>query len=207
MDKFSVVFWILFGVYSLIHIIICYFEKETLRKITKCFILPLLIMYIAVEHCDKPFVYLAAIFGFLGDLLLIFKKKKIAFMVGAASFALGHIFYILQMYTEYAHFEYWHLIIFGLIILLLLIIGEQLFRQKMKDWTPVGVCYFSFLLSCLFVAGLTREKLIIIGVFIFVVSDTIITIVNFINTGIKRKEVYVMSTYILAQAILLFALN
>ena len=206
MDKFSVIFWILFAIYSLVHILICYLEKEKLRKITKCFILPFLIMYIAIEGCDKPFVYLAAIFGFLGDLLLIFKKHKIIFMIGAASFALGHIFYILQMYTLYVGFEYWHLFIFGIIVLLLSIIGYHLFSKKMKEWTPVGVCYFSFLLSSLFVAALTREKLIIIGVFIFVVSDTILTIVNFINTNIKKKEVYVMSTYILAQAILLYAL-
>jgi len=206
MEKFAPYFWILFSIFSFVHLIFCFQENEKARKISKCFIMPLLITYLVMMSCNKINIYLGAIFGFLGDVFIIFKKNKVFFILGAVFFMLGHVFYILEMYTILGGFEYWHIFIFGLIFFVLFIIGKNLVYPKVGKLCYVGIVYFTFLSSMLFVAIFTRDPLIIIATFTFIVSDVILSFVNFFKKDVNKKELYVMSTYILAQTLMILAL-
>jgi len=72
MGEYTVYFWILFSVFSLVHVYFCFMENEKARKISKCFIVPLLIFYMIMIKSEKVLVYLGATFGFIGDVLIIF---------------------------------------------------------------------------------------------------------------------------------------
>lgn len=207
MEKFIPYFWILFGVFTIVHMVFCFFLMEKARKISKCFIMPLLIFYMIMIKSENILVYLGAICGFLGDVLIIFKKKHILwFVIGTAMFLLGHGFYVAQMYINMGGFQAWHLIAYGIIFLLLCILGYNVIYPKVGKLVIVGIVYFTFLISAVFVAITSGNKLAIFGTFMFMISDVILSFTNFFKENVKRKELYVMSTYILAQLLMILAL-
>ena len=87
-------YWIFFTVYCIGHLVTCYFEKELPRKITKVFIIPLLIVGLLLSKTYNLFLFIGLTLGWVGDILLLFNTKKRYFVIGGISFMLGHIAYI-----------------------------------------------------------------------------------------------------------------
>jgi len=87
------IFLIIFGFVSVFHIVFIIQKKERLRQISKCFIIPfLLAAYIAGGGTKFLLPIPGLVLGWIGDVLLIKIQKRIYFMLGLASFLLGHIF-------------------------------------------------------------------------------------------------------------------
>lgn len=87
------VFFVIYAVIGVVHILTMILEKDLLRGITKTLIIPpLAAAYIAAKGFDLPIA--ALVFGWLGDILLLNHGKKKYLILGLVSFLLGHLCYI-----------------------------------------------------------------------------------------------------------------
>jgi len=88
---------ICFGIYCVIGIVnlaSAFFFKEGVRKISKCCLMPALLVFylLGTERILFP-VIAALVFSWAGDVLLINKDKPAFFRLGLAAFLVSHIFY------------------------------------------------------------------------------------------------------------------
>lgn len=94
---------IFFGIYCVIAVVNlagAFFFKESLRKITKCCLMPaLLVFYLLGAERILFLVVAALVFSWAGDILLINKDKPAFFRLGLAAFLVSHVFYIIAFLT------------------------------------------------------------------------------------------------------------
>ena len=92
-----------FGIYcvtGIVNLVSAFFFKEGLRKISKCCLMPaLLIFYLLGVERILFLVIAALVFSWAGDIFLINKDKQIFFKSGLAAFLVSHIFYIIAFLT------------------------------------------------------------------------------------------------------------
>ena len=127
-----IVFSSLLFISIVVELVLAFMEKERLRKIFKIF--PLLFLSIVAIYLvpEYPLLYVASLLGCLGDLLIIFEKRKIFFYLGGISFFVGHILYLLLMLdlSDVTYNWYHYLIIIislvGLFFVLFAITKNQL---------------------------------------------------------------------------------
>jgi len=218
MDKpLSIVLISIFATFSIIHLIFAFFEMEKLRKITKPLIfLPLLGLSFVIDPSFHIFL-LGLIFGIIGDVFLIFKDNKKIFTIGAFFFFFGHLLYGVQILALYPlKNEWWFYLIMALALVVLVIFLPMPFVKKIKPYAKglsrLLLMYFSTLLFLLLISiGLiifTPYKLCgvftAIGFLLFATSDTILSYSIF-KQDFKRKDFYIMLTYILAQTSIVLA--
>ncbi|MFA6755244.1 MAG: lysoplasmalogenase [Bacilli bacterium] len=204
---------ILFIIFFLIEVFFGFIEDETKRKRFK--IIPLLIASITIIIIapNYPLIYMGAIFGLIGDALLIKEEKKIFFLLGTLSFFLGHICYLIAIILETNfNFVWWYIFI---------IIGSCFFvdlglfplLRKFSDKTTCicgGIYIFTLLMNL--VTGITFSVLyspfyilFSLGYALFMISDSMVMTKNFIKQ-FKRDDFYIMITYLLAQILLISGL-
>jgi hypothetical protein len=219
----GVFFYLFFGLSifaSLLNILFAYLEKEKLRRASKpfCLLFISLALILAVPH--EPLIYAGALLGLAGDIILIFKEKKICVGAGSLVFLFGHICYIAEivkiiysrgLLASLAHpWVYWLLGVVG--FMLLMIWPMYRLTKHSKVFTLIGIFYSTILLSvgasaivgiCL---GLERYFfLIVVGDVFFVASDSTLAYTIFIE-NIKRKDYYIMLTYLLGEYFILSGL-
>jgi uncharacterized membrane protein YhhN len=205
------IFFVVFGIVSLIHIVFIILRKETLRRVSKMLIIPpLLGAYIAGAGNLPFFPIPALIFGWIGDVLLIRKKN---FTLGLASFLLGHLCYIIAFIQILnaagpgfaANVNTPALLIFAPQAFVLGIVVFRLIKPSKELFVPVVLYMIVLLVMGLFgfqvfllnpgLAGL----LLISGCFNFMISDTILAYYTFRKLKLSGA-VLIMVFYILAQA-------
>ena len=190
---------------SVFHITAIILRKETSRRISKCFLIPLLLAaYIAGGGSKFLWVIPALVLGWIGDILLIKIQKKTHFMFGLASFLLGHICYIAAFIHIMGDINIPAVLIFTPPSVALALVVFRLIKPTKEMYVPV-IMYMVVLVTMNFfgfqvflqnpgIAGL----LILSGCFNFLVSDTILAYYTF-----RKPKVYgsvlLMSFYILAQ--------
>ena len=212
------IFLILFIAVSVFHVGAIFFKKEKLRKISKCFIVPLLLaIYLAGGEYRYIFIIPALILGWLGDVLLIKIEKQTHFILGLASFLLGHVCYmmifaqILGLFSSAAQVNIPSVFIFTVPVILLAMVVFRLIKPTREMFVPV-ILYMTVLVVMNFfgfqvflynpgVAGL----LILSGCFNFMVSDTILAYYTFRKLKLWGA-VLIMVFYIIAQAEIVFGL-
>lgn len=191
----------------LLELFFAFTEKENLRKGFKVF--PLLFLtivgiYMAPNH---PLLYIASFLGFLGDLLIIFEKKKVFFYIGGVSFFVGHILYLILMLTVNGiSYSWYHYLIAGICLIALVIVFKIALKKQFNLLQSIcAALYFGILFLLLVNSIVISIKysvpsmlLITLGYVIFIMSDTILVIKDFIKE-FKRDDFYVMSTYLFAQ--------
>ena len=203
-------FLYIFAFVTLVHICTIVLKKETLRRISKCLIIPpLLVAYIVGSGSPLLFVILALILGWLGDVLLIRIDRKKYFQLGLASFLLGHICYIIVFFQGLSFFgsgiNFPAILIFAPPTFALGAVVFRLIKPTKEMAVPVIVYMIVLVLMSLTgfqvflvnpgVAGL----LILSGCFNFMVSDTILAYYTFRKLRLSGA-VLIMAFYILAQA-------
>ena len=159
-------------------------KNRKLYSILKAFPLLFLIIGFVICYPTKPILYLALIFALSGDILLIFKKSKL-FYIGAVSFFISHL----------------------LFIVLVLSFGITKFK-KLKANAFLTPIYFSGLIinfylaiNCLILIKDLAFIICIIGYLFFILSDAFIAIQKFIKTY-KYHDFYIISTYYIAQILI-----
>lgn len=201
------VYWILFVLYCLIHLVSCYLEKELPRKITKVFIIPFLILGLILSKTFHLLLYIGLILGWIGDVLLVFNKKKRYFILGGISFMLGHIAYVISAFTllfkKYSlnNLPIWLFILLSIIAIVFLIFTTVRIRKHFGFYAYMGAFYFYILVVSIITCIITERYILSIGFAIFMISDSILSIARFAHP-IKRQHFYIMSTYILAQTLI-----
>ena len=211
-------FFILFIAVSVFHTGAIFFKKEKLRKISKCFIVPLLLtVYLAGGEYRYIFMIPALVLGWLGDVLLIRIDKKTHFILGLASFLLGHVCYmitfaqILGLFGSAVMFNVPSVLIFTAPVILLAMVVFRLIKPTKEMFVPV-ILYMTVLVVMNFlgfqvflfnpgIAGL----LILSGCYNFMVSDTILAYYTFRKLKLWGA-VLIMVFYIIAQAEIVFGL-
>ena len=191
-------------------LVCCFLELEKPRKIIKPFCLLTLIIFLASLKLNNIYVYSALVFGLIGDIFLIFKKQqKMLILLGIFAFFIGHLFYIFT-FTQLLSYDipqYVIVIVVGLGLFTPLI-PYKLCYSKTKSFTIPGAIYaYVLFIECTMSILLAIDKqssfttLILCGNILFVISDIILSISMFFK-DFKRRDFYIMFTYLAAQTLM-----
>lgn len=211
-------FWIIFtaalfvGV-SVLHLVACYRRYPKIRSVTKVLLMPLLcVLYCVVAPDVRLFVVAALVFGWIGDVFLLFKNGKIFMLLGVCAFALGHIFYIGAMLSAHPSLHILMLIPLALCVIWMTFVYRKLLPYAPKSLRNPGLLYALLLsgtcLSALYVLLVTGNPaylIAFIGGLFFMLSDTLLTGQQY-RKELKHGNFYVMLTYIIAQTLLVLGL-
>jgi uncharacterized membrane protein YhhN len=185
--------------------------RHTLRKITKCLLMPLLALCYRSFAVDfSILVFLALIFGFIGDAFLLAPGWNWSFGAGLGAFAVGHILYTAHVLDALPELPKWYL--FVLLALICCMLSLIALRYLWDGLPPVlrAPCIFymldiSFMACCtvLFaLSGLSAlAPLAAFGGVLFIVSDSALSIDAF-KKPLPQRYIIVMGTYIAAQTLL-----
>jgi len=213
------IFLLILGLVSVFHVTAIILRKETLRRISKCFIIPLLLTaYIAGGGTKFLLPIPALILGWIGDVLLIRIQKKIYFMLGLASFLSGHIFYIASFIyilgffgSDICRINIPAILIFTPPAVVLGMVVLRLIKPTKEMRAPVILYMGVLILLTLFgfqvflfnpgIAGF----LILSGCLCFMISDTILAYYTFRKIKVSGAAL-LMSYYILAQTEIILGL-
>lgn len=177
--------------------------------------MPLLaVCYIFFAKTVSPLVLLAVFFGFLGDFFLLLTTHRWAFPAGIAAFATGHVFYIVSFLRVLTHRPAAYVwIACGLIsaayaATLMRYLWKGIPR-KLRVPSVVYMMVIGSMASCAIIyafSGATAFcRLAGIGGLLFVSSDSMLSIDAF-HHPIRHRSILVMSTYIVAQTLIVTSL-
>jgi uncharacterized membrane protein YhhN len=206
----------LYGIAVALHLFACASKNRLmLRRVSKCLLMPLLALcYGLFAKTFLPTVLAAILFGFAGDLLLLFRPRRWAFPAGMLAFATGHVFYIVSMLGKIAKFPPWYVFV---PIVLFCVVAAGLFVRHLRSGLPkklrapsgTYMMIIAFMASCSFIFAFSCIGrfcwLAAVGGVLFVASDATLAIDAF-KHPVKYRSVIVMSTYIAAQTLLVTAL-
>lgn len=203
---------IAFFIISIIHIVAILLKSDTISAISKCLIVPMLMLYVISER--KGFsgkiklVIVALFFCWAGDILLLYAStNENFFLYGLAAFLLGHLFYIVS-FIKFVRIQsngkalalLFYLLPLSYAILLLAMLYPQLGDMMI----PVFV--YGIVISIMCGVAMWRWhktdeasfSYVIMGAILFIISDSIIAINKF-HTAFEWSGLLIMATYIIAQ--------
>ena len=209
-------FLIALGIISLIYLITLFYKPTVFQYILKGLLIPLiLIVYLTGAKIILLPIVLALVFAWIGDVLLIKISNLLCFRLGLASFLIGHICYIIAMFSYNQPFHVPVLVISAAVAAVLGIIIYKMVKPSKEMKIPV-ITYEVIILSMALSAiqlflqqdpaasfppemSSTFGILVLAGSVSFVASDTSLAFVTF-----QKKPYYVfcMATYIAAQLLI-----
>ncbi len=212
----SYIFFALFILSLIIHLIFCFKENEKARAITKPIPLFFLTLAALVTLPSHPLIYIGALLGMGGDILLVRNKDKRYFIGGAILFLLGHFLYIgeiLFILLKATPMPTLFYILVPIALVIIVIVALPLTKKIVKNTAIaiVGPLYMAILVlvtAISLVALIKGHNLIILAVIggvSFFVSDVILTQATFIK-DFKRRDFYIMLTYLLGQILIVSGL-
>jgi uncharacterized membrane protein YhhN len=178
------------------------------RMVTKPLLLILLMGHIALEN-PRPALFFTALFALLGDVFLMLPgDSPLYFQLGLGSFLIMQGSYI-RLFAKQASEEAWVPVyarkpLVGVFIYVFSFLA--FLNPYLADGMKIPVTLYAFALgSMLYFAIRLRNQTIVLGAFFFVVSDSVLAYGKFYYSFPGISTV-VMSTYILAQLLLIRAL-
>lgn len=209
--------WVFLGAFALtsvLQLIFCFIENETLRKITKPFCVLLLAIFACIAVPTKPLIYIGAFLGCLGDAFLIRNKQKPFFIIGSILFISGHICFLIELTfaLSYTVEWYWYLIVVGFLFILMLAL-YPITRKDFGKIALIGNVYIpTLLIGALLGVLLARDVpaiwpgiLFTAGYIFYLISDTSLIVATF-KKDYKRRDFYIMLTYLIGEFLIVFAL-
>lgn len=193
-------------VFALVHLVMLWQGHELIANISKSLLLPTLLIWTWPISGKLPWLRVAIIASWLGDVLLLKGDEELFFMLGLGSFLIAQIAYgytflktdgnkkgLLHKKPLYAL----PVVVLAVAIYVFLYpyLGEMLIPVS------IYVCAISFMvLSAINRRGFERKgsTVLIIAVFSFMLSDTLLAVNKFV-VEIPRASVWIMLTYIMAQ--------
>ncbi len=214
----SLILLILFVILSAIHIAGEYMEESKKLKIrtsTKPFLLPLLLGYYALNSIESeyPIVWLIAIglfLGFVGDVALLKPKVPALFILGLASFLIGHILYVIAFLQASNTFSGINIFVFAFIAvyIVVFILIQRFLGDSTKEMKIPVILYMIIILTMSFCSlallfspqtGYMKTPLFaFLGSLCFIASDFMLANQLF-KKPFKFDQAYIMLTYLLAQ--------
>ena len=222
MEPVVIVLLAVFGVYSILHLVFCFLEKEKQRKITKPFCLLILGIAALVAAPAHPLIYVGAFLGAVGDFFLIKKNNIKWFLIGTAFFIAGHICYYTQI-NIYLHdmcgvdVPFWVYLLVGVVLIVCTFALYPATKSLAGPATLAGNFYMPLLLFILatgiffaiFLNQVGRVPLpgisIAIGYLFFFISDCTLIYTTYVK-DIRRRDFPIMLTYLLGEFGIVFGL-
>ncbi len=177
------------------------------RLVTKPLLLILLMGHITVEN-PRPALFFTAVFALLGDVFLMPPDSSLYFQLGLGSFLIMQLSYIRLFYKQSnevswipAHARK------PLVGILIYVFSFLAFLNPyLAEAMKIPVTLYAFALgSMLYFAIRLKHQTIFWGAFFFVVSDSVLAFGKFYYS-FPGISFVVMSTYIVAQLLLISAL-
>ena len=210
--------WIvLFVIFGVIEIYGAQTKTLDLIYIFKPLLLPILGVYFyqSIKHHFTKlhwFFLIGIFFSFLGDTFLMLEENELYFILGLGSFLLTHIFYSIGFFkTTKKHFlsrSKWIVIPFLIyLVLFLTLLWPNLAALKIPVILYANVIVLMTLLAInlKFTFQKQNYKRLVLGAFLFMISDSILAISLFMKDEITVpfSSIFIMSTYLLAQYFIL----
>ncbi|MEA4870346.1 MAG: lysoplasmalogenase [Christensenella sp.] len=191
-------------------------DRLMLRRVSKCFLMPLLaICYCLFADSIAPLVLAAILFGFAGDVILLFRPRRFAFPAGMMAFATGHALYIAGFWGRLTLVPKW----FFLVLLCSITLAaactllHYLWKRLPKKLRVPSFLYMLVIGSMAssatlfaFYGATSLRWLALVGGVLFALSDATLSIDAF-HHPVRYRNVIVMSTYILAQSLIVSSLT
>lgn len=167
-----------------------------------------------VNEFRVEFIYfsVAMILSFLGDLAMANKLKIVESRIinGIGLFGLGHIFYGLGFWTL-SNDDFKDKLIFALVILIFVFYFVIGYNRKQPRAMNIATLFYTVLISSVVILATnfsinsdtnsTIAAIAIIGIILFVISDSLIAVNNF-KQKIPGGDYLIAGTYIPAQLLL-----
>jgi uncharacterized membrane protein YhhN len=157
----------------------------------------------------KKWVFLALVFSWIGDVLLLLQQvRPIFFLLGLSSFLLAHVFYIV-FFHEVRVLEKVKLKLWLMLIVVIYYVGLMgLLSPHLHDMkTPVriyGIAISFMLMLAMHMAFIKRKMAgweMVIGACLFLISDSVLAINNYYHS-FSLAGTIIMLTYGLAQLLI-----
>ena len=198
---------------AVVHLISCWRGDDDLRKPTKVALMPVVALtYLAFANTPSLWGVAGLLFGCLGDLFLLRPLQKHFFALGTASFFLGHVCYLVHIYTTYAvHVRwFWIVLVCAAYAAGIVVVYKGSRRSIPRALRPLALAYMVMLCTLSIsvflplVTAFTWGKLAsFLGASFFLTSDGVLCDMLFIKKAEPTKQNFaVMGTYILAQVLL-----
>jgi len=206
---------VLYAVDIAVHLMAVAQKKERLRRITKVLLMPLAALtfslwWLSVSDAALPWLVVAGLLmGCAGDTLLLNHHHKVGLPLGLASFSVGHVLYIIQIWRITVAPAWW------IFVLLALVYGAgvaclyvRLFPYLPKAFRVPSIAYM-LLISSLSVSAAAAAipaftlgaALVLAGTLLFMLSDGILSFEVF-RTETHASHLKVMVPYIAAQTLI-----
>ncbi len=217
------IFILLFWINALIHVFSIILDLYFMILITKPLIMPLLagVYFFKTRDIKRRvpviYLYLAMLFSFFGDVLLMFMDQgEIYFISGLAAFLFAQVFYIIT----YRHNRYKKSNVPGqaikmayslLALAYTVILWISLFPHLGEMLLPVTlytITIFGMVITAIFRYNRTSTLsfyMVFFGAVIFLLSDSIIAINKFM-VPVLYERILVISTYMIAQFLIISGL-
>lgn len=210
------IFIFLFWINALIHVFSIILDLNQLILITKPLIMPILagMFYFKTRDIEKQvpvsYIYLAMLFSFFGDVLLMFMDHgEIYFITGLSAFLFAQVLYIItyRLYrNKGSNVAGWgiRMIYSFIVIAYTIILWISLFPHLGEMLLPVTLytlTIFGMVIMAIFRQNRTSTLsfyLVLSGAVIFLLSDSIIAINKFM-VSVFYERLLVISTYMIAQ--------
>lgn len=200
-----------------VHLYSCAKPYPIPRNITKIFLMPLLLVfYFRTAATVYPLVIAALLFSTLGDILLIpyLRKKPVIFLGGMASFGIAQVLYAIQIRRSFQQYSVptsrWLLVAFLLLLVCAGVLFYLIYLKKHIPRTMIipvvaygALLYVMGYLSIMRVVALPEFSSVVglLGAGFFLLSDSVLA-TNIFKENSSQKDFVVMSTYIVAQSLI-----
>lgn len=197
-----------FAADAAVNVLACALGRQKLRRISKVLLMPLLaVIYVTAARSVSALVLLALLFGWLGDIFMMYKAKELWLTLGIGSFGVGHVFYLSAMFLVVGvHPAAWAAVA-AAAAFLALAVGFFMFVKKDIPAKLVGPSFGYVLLLCSVGAIATMTlpggALTFAGAMLFLVSDSVLSLEIFRWGDSPKVDFVVMLTYISAQTLLI----
>ncbi len=182
-----------------------YFKNQTLIYVAKPLIIVSLFWYYSVHTKTLNKLFVAGLFfSFLGDVFLL-GKGELYFIVGLGFFLAAHVFYIIMVLKHIAKVKMNQLLIASIPYLMIFLLLLNLLYESLGTMKIPVIAYamtisvFGTISLLLFLQKKTKTNLLlVIGVLVFITSDSILAI-NLFHKPQPFYPLLIMVTYVLAQ--------
>jgi len=205
MNNLMFIFLVILGVVSVVYLVSLFFKQGLFQGILKGCLMPLVLaVYIFGAEKILLSIVLALVLGWMGDILLLKSSIPRFFIMGLASFLLGHVCYIIAMYG-FAHPLHIPALVISIAVAACLgILIFKIVRPPAEMKIPVIAYEITIMTMAIFALqlflaqGSTFGALVLAGSLCFVVSDFTLAYDTF-RKGPKYASFIIMITYIAAQ--------
>ncbi len=214
--KKSKLILVIFGLVLAVHLLAIYMNMPLIRVISKCALLPLLLLYLIITgsgHHQSPFkkmAMLALFFSWLGDILLT-QDGTIFFLMGMVAFMLTHVLngvLLIRLQSFRMKGASW----IGILIAFVAISTVFYWLHDYLGTFLIPIVIYMLLIAAVWVCSFnlsnhtayrpTAINFFIPGMFLFVLSDSLLALNKFLFHFPARWDLWVMITYALAQLLL-----